>query len=135
MAKVTRAGLARTAGLCCLIGLTFPPSITAQAWRTALLVGAEASLWVDYSQIRYGLAHGSPTWVFDQRLTPTSLAVVNGAEILANAFAPRRIRPWLNGLTLGFHVISIYQVSRRQIGLRRSPGGREVMRIGVRFWP
>lgn len=125
----------RTAVLCCLLALAVPASGHAQKWRTALLLAAEASLWIDYSQIRYGQAHDSPTWVLDQRLTPTSLAVVNGAEVLGNAFAPRRIRPWVNALTLGFHVVSIYQVAHRPIGVRRFPGGREVMRIGVRLWP
>jgi hypothetical protein len=125
----------RTAVLCCLFALTVPPISHAQGWRTALLVGAEASLWVDYSQIRYGQTHDSPTWVLDQRLTPTSLAIVNGAEVLVNAFAPRRVRPWLNAFTLGFHAVSIYQVAHRPIGVRHFPGSREVVRIGVRFWP
>jgi hypothetical protein len=125
----------RTALLCCLLALTMPLRSHAQGWRTALLVGAEASLWIDYSQIHYGLAHHSPTWVLSQRLTPTSLALVNGAEVLANAFAPRRLRPWLNAVTLGFHAVSIYQTAHRPIAVRHLPTGREVLRIGVRFWP
>ena len=125
----------RTLGLCVLFALAVPAKSHAQKWRTALLAGAEASLWIDYSQIRYGQTHNSPTWVLDQRLTPTSLAVVNGAEVLINAFTPRRFRPWINGLTLGFHVVSIYETAHRPIAVRRFQGGREVMRIGVRLWP
>lgn len=125
----------RTAVLCCLVALAVPHSSDAQAWRTALLVGAEASLWIDYAQIRYGLSHDSPTWILDQRLTPTSLAFVNGAEVLINAFAPRRFKPLINGLTLALHAVAIYETAHRPIGVRRFQGGREVIRIGFRLWP
>lgn len=115
--------------------LLSPMAAPAQAWRPALTTAAVSSLWIDYSQVRYGLAHGSPTWLFGYRFTPTSIAAVNALEAAVNGWAPRRWRPWINLVTLGFHVVSIRQLARRQIGLQYGPGGEHPWRIGIRIQP
>lgn len=120
--------------LLAVLAVITPSRSHAQTWRTALTAAAEASLYIDFCQVHYGLAHGSPTWVLGQRLTPRSLAVVNGAEALVNVAAPRKYRPWLNGLTLAFHVVAIYRTARRPIGLLETRAGEDVARIGVRLW-
>lgn len=111
-----------------------PQRSHAQTWRTVLTVAAEAALWVDYCQIRYGQSHGSPTWVLGQKLTPTSVSIVNGSQMLINATAPRRWRPLINAVTLVGHVVAIYHSARRPLELAEPPPGEKVSRIGVRFW-
>ena len=118
-----------------------PQQSHAQKWRTLLTVAAEAALWVDYCQIRYGQSHGSPTWVLGQKLTPTSVSIVNGGQMLINAAAPRRWRPLINAVTLAGHVVAIYHAARRPLEPARRPlelpgqsAGERVSRIGVRFW-
>jgi hypothetical protein len=111
-----------------------PQQSHAQKWRTALTVAAEMSLWVDYCQIRYGQSHGSPTWVLGQKLTPTSLSIVNGGQMLVNAAAPRRWRPFINAATLVGHLFAIYHAARRPLELPEPPPPARVSRIGVRFW-
>jgi hypothetical protein len=117
-----------------LLSVWLARPLTAQTWRTALTATAVGSLWVDYSQIRYGLSHGSPTWVLGHQLTRTSLAVVNGLEVLANVATPRKCRAWINAITLGFHVVVIYKTARRPIGVLASPGSDQIARIGLRVW-
>lgn len=112
-----------------------PELLPAQTWRRALTGAAVGSLWVDYSQVRFGLSHQSPTWLFGYRFTPTSIAAVNGLEAAANVWAPRRWRPWVNAATVAFHVVSIRQMARRPIGVIQYPRGQGIMRIGVRLWP
>jgi hypothetical protein len=111
-----------------------PQRSPAQTWRTVLTAAAEAALWVDYCQIRYGLSRGSPTWVLGQQLSPTSVSIVNGSEMLVNAAAPRRWRPLINAVTLVGHVLGIYHSARRPLELPEPPAGEKVSRIGVRFW-
>lgn len=120
--------LAITIGTCSLL--------QGQAWRTALTVGAAATLWVDYSQITYAHQFGSPTYVFGRELTPVPLTIVNGAELLANTFAPRRVRPWLNAITIVGHIPFLISWSKRPIALVHPYSGRDfVLRIGWKFWP
>jgi hypothetical protein len=99
-----------------------------------LTVAAEAALWVDYCQIRYGQSHGSPTWVLGHKLTPTSVSIVNGGEMRINVAVPRRWRPLINAVTLAGHVLAIYHSARRPLELPEPPPGESVSRIGVRFW-
>jgi hypothetical protein len=129
------AFMIRMALLFVVFALVTPSASRAQTWRAGLTAAAEASLYVDYCQIRYGLSHDSPTWVFGYRLTSTTVTFVNGIEALGNVAAPRKWRPWVNALTLGFHLVAIRQTARRPIGLLRSPNGEEVMRIGIRLLP
>jgi hypothetical protein len=111
-----------------------PQQSHAQTWQRALTAAAEASLWVDYCQIRYGQSHDSPTWVLGQKLTTTSVAIVNGGEMLLNAAAPRRWRPLINAVTLAGHMLAIYHSARRPIELFEPSAGKRAAHIGVRFW-
>jgi hypothetical protein len=114
--------------------IVMPQRSHAQTWRTVLTGAAEAALWVDYCQIRYGQSHGSPTWVLGQKLSPTSVSIVNGGEMLVNAAGPRRWRPLINAVTLVGHALAIYHSARRPLEVRDPPAGEKVSRIGVRFW-
>lgn len=128
-------------GLCVVTGLLLATCLTAQTprrgirWRTALTAAANASLWIDYCQFSYAIDHHVPTSILGAQPTKTRLALYNGAELVVNSFAPRRFRPWINAITLGFHIVAIRNASRWPVGILQMRRGQEVVRIGVRFWP
>lgn len=115
--------------LCALLGAARP--LYGQSWRTALTVSANASLWIDYCQVRYGQRHDSPTWFLVRapltKFTPLSITIVNAGEIALNTFAPRKFRPWVNALTLAFHLVAIAQTARRPLA--------DGVHLGIRFTP
>lgn len=134
----------RFVGSLLVIGLALATCAKGQAPESAALkalkYAAVGSLWVDYCQVRYGQERGTDTWLFVRKpplkFTPTSIAVVNAAEVALNLWAPRKIRPWLNAATLAFHVVSIRNIARRPVGvLTRRDGQAEILRIGVRLTP
>lgn len=124
-----------TASKIVLALLLWAAPLSAQSWRTALTAGASTSLWIDYSQISYGAHYGVPTLLFGWQLTQPRVAAVNAAELAVNVFAPRKVKPWINAITLVGHIPFLIQWSKRPIGVLQKRRGQEVLHIGFRFWP
>jgi len=114
----------------------WPRRCEAQAWRTALTVAADGALWIDYCEDHYALSHGLGIRTLGMELTPTGLAVLNGGEVLANTFLPKRWRLWVNLATIAYHVPWIAHEAHRAVTTVAQPDGSvTVVRIGFRIWP
>lgn len=118
--------------VCILVGTT---PVAGQWWRSMLTYGATATLWVDYCNSSVENRYVGPGSVFGLKLTPPVLTAVNGTEMLINAFAPKKVRPWINIATIVFHIPYLIAQSRRPIGVLQYPRGEQIMYVGWRVWP
>ena len=107
-----------------------------QTWRKVLTAAAVTSLWIDYCQIHEVRDRGGTTdFVGLGTLDYTKLTIVNGTEVVANLFVPRRWRPWLNAATVLLHAPDLWKRAREPLGMGLYPNGNHVIRVGLRFTP
>jgi hypothetical protein len=112
----------RVALLTLALLLAGAPIARAQQWRTRLTLGADAALWIDYAQAAHVLAGGGRELnpVLGSRPSTGGQLAYYGAWIAANTWAPHKVRPLLNALTLLVELIPITHQAR-YVGLQVIP--------------
>jgi hypothetical protein len=112
-----------------LLILLFPTRLNAQ-WRLGLTLASDALIYEDCAQTHYALHHGG--WEGNPILGPHpsdwTLASSCIASGIVNTFAPRQIRPFVNGLTI---LVESFVVARNYT---RYPTDRSSVRVGLRLW-
>ena len=118
-----------------LLLLLVPVSLPAQGWRVSLTASADMALWIDCMQTLRGLPGISTTlsngftyirpWregnvLLGNRPVPASVIAYNGALVLGNTFAPRKFRPFINGLTVAVEILVIHR-NAQDVGIRFTP--------------
>lgn len=111
-------------------------AVESQTWRKVLTAAAVTSLWIDYCQIHEVRDRGGETvFVGLGTLDYTKLKIVNGTEVVANLFVPRRWRPWINAATVLLHAPDLWRRAREPLGMGQYQNGYQIIRVGLRFTP
>ena len=118
------------------LALSMARAVESQTWRKVLTAAAVTSLWIDYCQIHEVRDRGGHTdFVGLGTFDYTKLKIVNGTEVAANLFVPRRWRPWINAATVLLHAPDLWKRARERLGMGQYPNGAQVIRVGLRFTP
>ena len=94
-----------------------------QTWRTALTVGADVGIWLDFAQTAHTLfAHDGRELnsIVGHHPTPVELTAWVVGGMAANTFVARKFRPWVNAATILVEVVSIRH-NAAIIGFRLTP--------------